>query len=94
MTKLKQDALLKFRHSKLFEELYRTPSGAAIVARSEDYLPSLPDNSVDLVVTSPPFALLRQKSIRQSQPSGLRRLARVVRPAGPPRAQGDRKFRA
>src|SRR3954452_17707799 len=43
-------------------ELYRTSIGRAVVARAEHYLPLLPENSVDLVVTSPPFALLRQKA--------------------------------
>lgn len=43
-------------------ELYRTRYGRAAVARAEDYLPLLPEASVDLAVTSPPFALLRQKS--------------------------------
>jgi len=43
-------------------EVYRTKFGRAILTKAEDYLPSLPDNSVDLVVTSPPFALLRQKA--------------------------------
>jgi site-specific DNA-methyltransferase (cytosine-N4-specific) len=33
-----------------------------VVSRSEDYLPTLQEESVDLVVTSPPFALLRQKA--------------------------------
>jgi site-specific DNA-methyltransferase (cytosine-N4-specific) len=32
------------------------------VSPSEDYLPTLEEDSVDLVVTSPPFALLRQKA--------------------------------
>jgi site-specific DNA-methyltransferase (cytosine-N4-specific) len=32
------------------------------VTRAEDYLLLLPEGSVDLIVTSPPFALLRQKS--------------------------------
>ncbi len=43
-------------------EVYRTPLGRAILTRAEDYMPSMPDASVDLVVTSPPFALLRQKA--------------------------------
>jgi site-specific DNA-methyltransferase (cytosine-N4-specific) len=43
-------------------ELYRTRFGRAVATRSEQYLPLLPEGSVDLVVTSPPFALLRQKS--------------------------------
>jgi hypothetical protein len=43
-------------------EVYRTKFGRAILTKAEDYLPSMPANSVDLVVTSPPFALLRQKA--------------------------------
>jgi len=43
-------------------EIYRTSLGAAVLTKAEDYLPSMPENSVDLVVTSPPFALLRQKA--------------------------------
>jgi site-specific DNA-methyltransferase (cytosine-N4-specific) len=42
--------------------LYCTSLGKAVVARAEDYLPLLPANSVDLVMTSPPFALLREKA--------------------------------
>lgn len=45
-----------------FEDLYQTSLGRAVVSRSEDYLPSVPDSSVDLVFTSPPFALLREKA--------------------------------
>lgn len=44
------------------EELYRTALGSAVVARSEEYLSTLPEGFVDLVVTSPPFALLREKA--------------------------------
>ena len=43
-------------------DLYRTPLGRALVGRAEDFLPLLPGNSVDLVMTSPPFALLREKA--------------------------------
>jgi site-specific DNA-methyltransferase (cytosine-N4-specific) len=43
-------------------ELYATRLGRAVVSPSEDYLPALEEESVDLVVTSPPFALLRQKA--------------------------------
>lgn len=42
--------------------IFETEHGRAVWGRSEDYLPQIPNNSVDLVVTSPPFALLRQKS--------------------------------
>jgi site-specific DNA-methyltransferase (cytosine-N4-specific) len=43
-------------------ELYRTSLGQAVVTKAEDFLPLLPDESVDLVMTSPPFALLREKA--------------------------------
>lgn len=40
---------------------YSTKLGSAFVADSLDMLAQLPDNSVNLVMTSPPFALQRQK---------------------------------
>jgi DNA modification methylase len=40
---------------------FQTRLGAACCGDSLDLLAKLPDNSVNLVVTSPPFALLRQK---------------------------------
>lgn len=40
---------------------YRTCLGAAYVGDSRKLLAKLPDNSVNLVVTSPPFALIRKK---------------------------------
>lgn len=36
--------------------------GSAFVTLAEDYLPRIEGGSVDLVVTSPPFALLREKA--------------------------------
>jgi len=42
--------------------LYRTAKGQAYVGDSLALLAELPDNSIDLVMTSPPFALRRQKS--------------------------------
>jgi DNA modification methylase len=42
--------------------LYETPFGKAFVGDSRHWLRQQPDESVDLVLTSPPFALLRQKS--------------------------------
>ncbi|MBP6260864.1 MAG: site-specific DNA-methyltransferase [Chromatiaceae bacterium] len=42
--------------------LYRTANGHAYVGDSLELLAELPDNSIDLVMTSPPFALLRQKT--------------------------------
>src|SRR3546814_9952778 len=41
---------------------YSTPIGAAYAGDSRDLLKHLPDESVDLVLTSPPFALQRQKA--------------------------------
>src|SRR3546814_15407279 len=41
---------------------YSPPSGAAYAVDSRDLLKHLPDESVDLVLTSPPFALQRQKA--------------------------------
>jgi DNA modification methylase len=41
--------------------LYTTDWGQAYVGDSLDLLPRLPFESVDLVITSPPFALQRQR---------------------------------
>lgn len=40
---------------------YYTESGSTYIGDSRELLSELPDNSVNLVVTSPPFALQRQK---------------------------------
>lgn len=50
-------------NGKTFEyrTTFRTPRGEAILGDSMHVLRDLPADSVDLVVTSPPFALLRQK---------------------------------
>lgn len=45
-----------------FEPVYTTDCGRAYCADSRDFLAALPDTSVNLVITSPPFALLRKKS--------------------------------
>jgi DNA modification methylase len=42
--------------------LYRTELGATYVGDSRALLAGLPDSSMDLVMTSPPFALRRQKT--------------------------------
>ncbi len=44
-----------------FSPLYETDYGYAVVADSLEYLRGLPAESVDLVMTSPPFALQRKK---------------------------------
>lgn len=41
--------------------LYRTRLGAAYIGGSQHLLTCLPDQSIDLALTSPPFALQRQK---------------------------------
>jgi site-specific DNA-methyltransferase (cytosine-N4-specific) len=41
--------------------LYKTDFGRAVVGNSLELMKNLPDNSVNLVLTSPPFALQRQK---------------------------------
>jgi len=41
---------------------YFTSKGAAYIGDSRILLEALPDNSVDMVMTSPPFALQRQKA--------------------------------
>ena len=47
----------------MFEKnyLYITDRGKAVVGDSLDLMKQIPDNSVNLVITSPPFALQRQK---------------------------------
>jgi len=52
---------LSERHSMKYRTAYRTPRGEAIIGDSLDVLRDMPPESVDLVVTSPPFALLREK---------------------------------
>lgn len=42
--------------------IYCTKKGQAYVGDSLDLLKEIPDNSIDLVMTSPPFALRRQKT--------------------------------
>src|SRR5438874_4738372 len=44
-----------------YEPLYTTTYGAAYVGDALDLLKHLPEESIDLVLTSPPFALQRQK---------------------------------
>src|SRR5262245_16342266 len=42
-------------------QVYKTHYGLQVCADSREVLRRLPDQSIDLIVTSPPFALLRQK---------------------------------
>jgi len=43
-------------------QVYRTQHGVQLCADSREVLKALPEASVDLILTSPPFALLRQKA--------------------------------
>ena len=43
------------------EPLYYTELGKAYEGDASELLRSLPENSIDLVITSPPFALQRKK---------------------------------
>jgi len=42
--------------------IYKTRCGLQLCADSREILRALPEQSIDLIVTSPPFALLRQKT--------------------------------
>lgn len=46
---------------------YQTQFGAAFLGDSLKLMKSIPDNSVDLILTSPPFALTRQKEYGNKQ---------------------------
>jgi site-specific DNA-methyltransferase (cytosine-N4-specific) len=48
-------------HVSEADRVYLTALGAQVCSDSRKTLGGLPENSVDLVVTSPPFALLREK---------------------------------
>jgi len=50
-------------------KVYETPNGLQLQADSLDILNSLPAESVDLIITSPPFALLRQKTYGNEEQS-------------------------
>lgn len=54
---------MNLKNTKMFENkfLYKTKKGKAIVGDSLELMKSLPDNSINLVMTSPPFALQRPK---------------------------------
>jgi len=48
-----------FEHDQI---VYRTPLGAQMAGDSQQLIARLPDESVDLLITSPPFPLLRKKA--------------------------------
>lgn len=49
-----------------FKSAYSTNFGSSFIGDSLDLIELLPDNSIDLVMTSPPFALLRKKEYGNS----------------------------
>jgi site-specific DNA-methyltransferase (cytosine-N4-specific) len=51
-------------------KVYETSHGLQVSADSREILRLLPSESVDLVITSPPFALLRQKSYGNEEQAG------------------------
>lgn len=63
---------------------YETRLGSAWVGDSLDWMPSLPDDSIDLAITSPPFALLRPKAygnvIDDEYIAWLLQFARLLKP--------------
>lgn len=73
-----------------FTPAYTTPLGAAYCADSLELLDALETESVDLIMTSPPFALLRQKAYGNADQTAYvdwllefgRRTHRVLRPTG------------
>lgn len=70
--------------------MYVTPLGAAYVGDSRALLAQLPPNSVDLAITSPPFALQRQKAYGNERQSAYvdwlvefcRLVYRALKPTG------------
>lgn len=52
---------------KLGNAYYETELGKAYLGDSLEIMKDIPDNSVDLVLTSPPFALTRQKEYGNKQ---------------------------
>lgn len=65
--KKKALAVVKQRKPKPLEPYYRTELGEAFLGDSLDIMKTLPDASIDLIVTSPPFALTRQKEYGNKQ---------------------------
>lgn len=54
--------MLNYTTMKAAPEVFRTTQwGNLVLGDALDFLPSLADNSVDLVMTSPPFGLVRKK---------------------------------
>ncbi len=55
------DMKIKDASSKLIDPYYQTKYGAAYLGDSLELLKSIPEKSINLILTSPPFALTRKK---------------------------------
>ena len=72
------------------DAVYTTDSGAAYQGDSRELLKELPDDSIDLIVTSPPFALQHQKEYGNEDQDGyndwfmefIPEVRRVLQPHG------------
>jgi DNA modification methylase len=81
---------LESTSNRLPEPLYLTKLGAAYVGDARVLFASLPDGSVDLALTSPPFALQRQKEYGNADQTAYvewllgfcREVRRVLKPTG------------
>lgn len=73
--------------------LYRTRHGAAFVGDSQDLLSQLPARSVNLVFTSPPYALHFKKEYGNAHKRDYVRWFVPFAKGDLPRAQGRRQFR-
>ena len=71
-------------------ELYKTQKGIQVCADSIEVLSLMPNEAVDLIITSPPFALLRQKEYGNEDQDGYvswlsnfgREAIRILKPTG------------
>ncbi len=68
------------------EPLYTTRFGSAYVGDSLELLAAVPDESVDLVMTSPPFALQRKKEYGNREQLPIPAALQASRSQWPPRS--------
>lgn len=76
--------------NSLTEPLYSTDKGSAFLGNSLELMRFVPDNTVDLILTSPPFALTRQKEYGNKQEQQYldwfmefaKEFYRLIKPAG------------
>lgn len=60
---------------------HKTEHGAIILGDSMEYMAGLHPGSLDLIVTSPSFGLVRKKGLRECGKPGLCRVVQAVRGA-------------